>query len=551
MLVSKRLTLDVIKTSVKKENPSFPTRLIESFLVIWLDEQGSDQYRSEQTYLSKRIYQFQTFEQREACLNYVQTIYDERIYLILSNTTASDDDYRRMAHLEKIYRYELCATSEKHNERIFRDIDSLWNQMQEDMNICRMDFLPMTITHPFNREIHLSSTYTLDEARFLFGQAVREVIYRLKFETGSKDVFLDFCRTHYKHHDRQLEQIEDFTNNYRPNKALSWLIEPSFISRILQRAQRTSEIDILYKLGFYVKQVNLQLARLFEENRCTLPDSITVYRGKTMTKAEFDHLMEHADRLLVSFNVFMIGSTRKETAMNFLRHRLELHPQRIAILFQIDIDVRSNDGKFPFAVFKETHQICFDLNTVFHLISIEELTDTSPSIYLMKLKIAHDDDPDLTSFQMLLRVDELHANPLPFLAKLLMDAGEYRRAEQCFFALLQDPSVLSQPRRLARVHKGLAGTYMHRGDYGKALEHYQKTLETSLIYLPPDHADLISIYQSIGDSYWNDGSFLSAVQAYERVIVLADKSQTSNQSEALAEIRRRVNKIREAMSEKD
>ncbi|CAF5124461.1 unnamed protein product, partial [Rotaria sp. Silwood1] len=58
-----------------------------------------------------------------------------------------------------------------------------------------------------------------------------------------------------------------------------------------------------------------------------------------------------------------------------------------------------------------------------------------------------------------------------------MDMGEYRRAEQCFLEMLNDTSILSQPRRLVRVHNGLGANYLHKGDYASALEHYKQALQ--------------------------------------------------------------------------
>ncbi|CAF4751911.1 unnamed protein product, partial [Rotaria sp. Silwood2] len=40
--------------------------------------------------------------------------------------------------------------------------------------------------------------------------------------------------------------IDDFETNYRPQKALWCLTGECFLGRVLQRVQRTYEVDILY-----------------------------------------------------------------------------------------------------------------------------------------------------------------------------------------------------------------------------------------------------------------------------------------------------------------
>ena len=80
ILVSKRLTPDKILISPRKESQTLPTRFVESCLVIWLDEEKSDPYPSEKSFLRSVVYQFQSFDQRDRCLSFMKTIHDERIF---------------------------------------------------------------------------------------------------------------------------------------------------------------------------------------------------------------------------------------------------------------------------------------------------------------------------------------------------------------------------------------------------------------------------------------------------------------------------------------
>jgi tetratricopeptide (TPR) repeat protein len=191
-----------------------------------------------------------------------------------------------------------------------------------------------------------------------------------------------------------------------------------------------------------------------------------------------------------------------------------------------------------------TDEICFTAGTVFRIKSIEQLIDDSLIIWLIKLNLIGKDDPQLVSLLTPFRTNEIHENPLSCLGKLLIDMGEYRRAEQFFLEMLNDASVQSQPRRLVRVQNGLATNYMYKGEYGTALEYYKKALEISLIYLPPDHADLAFMYKYMGDCYFKQNNYNHALQNYERGIYLIQNNLQSSKYEILNELHSLISKTK-------
>ena len=546
--ISKSLTPGPTSGSPTRVSNPLSTRIVENCLVVWLCEDIPNRYEDEKDNLRRWVYQLKTFDARDLCLSFIRRINDEKIFLIVSDRHQSKTDFEYLPQVEKLYFFHSSASErDETNGIVIRNTKNLSQQLQQDIELCEADLVSITSLP--------SSNNPVQEAAFLFAQTVKEVIYGLKFETGAKNVLVDCCRIYYADNAQQLRMIEEFDNNYRPNQALRWLINSCFISKILNRAQRTSEVDILYKLGFFIKQVNLQLARLSEENGTVMEHPTTAYHGKTMSNTDFDILVKDNHCGLLSFNTFLISSTKKESTVDFIRHRLALHPDLMGVLFEIDIDPKRRHGRSSFALLNAIHtkkdQICFDLSTIFHIESIVPTTDTSPAMWTVKLSLVHDDDQQLNRLLASIRTDELHSNPVPILGKLLIDMGEHRRAEGCFLGLLKDPSVLSQPRRLTRVHKGLGAIYTQRGEYVKSLEHYQQALQTSLIYLPSDHPDLVPIYKAIGDSHWHAGDYLSAAEKYEKAVALLELSASQNHSDILVDLHIRVNEARQSIPEKD
>ncbi|CAF1339323.1 unnamed protein product [Rotaria sordida] len=533
-----------------------PTRIIENCIIIWLFDDPSNKYENEKRQLSRLIYGFQIFTNPDACINYIRNIQDEKVFLIISVTYQSIQYIYDLPQLEKVYVFDLFSNDDQNRtlqNNTFQDINNLCKQLQYDIELCELDLLYFSVISNSSQDIKSSMILTKQEASFIFIQLINEIIARLKFESVAKDVFVDFCRKYYINNPEQLCYINEFAKYYRPHLALDWLNRSCFISKILNRVERTHEIDILYKLGFFIKHLNMQLVRLHEENELLMKNISIVYRGKTMLTDEFDILVKNNCDGLLSFSNFFVTTMNKENAIDFIHRRLAIHPGMLGIIFEIHIDHMIFNEEKPFALLKdnsmENDEICFSAGTVFRIESIKQFNDSSLIIWFVKLKLIRNDDSQLNHLLKPFRTNELHENPLSCLGKLLMDMGEYRRAEQFFLEMLNDAAILSQPRRLVRLHIGLGANYIHKGDYATALEYYKQALQVSLTYLSSDHCDLAPLYKNIGDCYLNQNNYSHALQNYERAINLIENSIKAPKGQIITELWTLVNKTQQLIEE--
>ncbi|CAF4821273.1 unnamed protein product [Rotaria sp. Silwood1] len=508
------------------------TRFLESCLIIWLYDETMNKFENEIKHLRKLIYGLKTFNNIDACITFINNVQDEKVFLIISGTYRKLECFHHLSQLEKLY---IFNSFQKENDvqhqtlkyDIIQNIDNLYKQLQEDIQLCEIDFIPITVVSSLSQDISFSSKLTKQQASFLFGQMIKEIASRFKFESSSRDVLIDFCRMNYMNNDGELCIIDEFAKNYRPNKVLWWLTNRCFISKILNRVQRTREIDIIYKFGFLIKQANIQLNRLYEENASLMKTISVVYRGKTMPHIEFNHTIKNNCGGFLSFTNFLITTCNKKVAIDFVDRRLVMHPDMIGIVFEINIDQTLLNEKNPFALLKDVDmnkdEICFYMSTVFRIESVEQTTYGVMVIWLVKLKQINDNDQQLLHILASTRNPDLHTNQGYFLGKLLIDMEEYRRAEQVLFGLLEDPNFRSQPRRLVRLHNGLADIYTCKNEYIKALNHYRQALQMSLTYLPSDHPDLAPIYKAIDDNHLNQKNSIPALENYEKEIELLEK----------------------------
>jgi tetratricopeptide (TPR) repeat protein len=192
-------------------------------------------------------------------------------------------------------------------------------------------------------------------------------------------------------------------------------------------------------------------------------------------------------------------------------------------------------------------EICFNMNTVFRIESVEQVINGTMVIWCVKLKLINDDDQQILPLIAPARSNEILVNPVLFLVKVLTDMGEYKRTEKVLVGLLQESSLRDLPLRRVRVHNGLGVVYTYMNEYAKALDHYQQSLQMSLMYLQPDHPDLAPIYKGIGDTYLNQSDYIHAIENYEKVIELLKRGTRQGNSEILSDLHTRVNQARQSI----
>jgi hypothetical protein len=540
-------------------------RIVEDCIVIWLLNDSSMNVENEKIKLSCVVSTVKVFTDRDECATYITNIRVEKIFFIVPSMEPFLDPIRILPQVEQIYLHDSSSREVEKNidmtapSNTFNDIDSLCKQLQIDVELCGLDLIVITASAPPSQDDTISVSLKQQEASFLCSQLLREILYRLKFENNAKNDFVHFCRMHYGSNIEQSRMIDDFETNYRPQKALHWLSRQCFIRRVLQRMQRTHEVDILYKLGFLLKHAHTQLTIFQENNSFVAEDMLTVYRGKTMFSDKFHSFIKNNLGGLISFANFFTAHTDKEVGVDFVRRRLATLPDATGVLFEIHVNPTISSARSPFASLDkiygdetiEGNGILFGMNTVFRIDSVEEFTD-EPAITAWTVKLAYivDDDQQLLRLVAPLRSSEVHANPLSYMGRLFMEMGEYTRAEQFFLGMLQDASVRSQPRRLVRVHNGLGANYMLKGDYAKALEQYQQALDVSLSYLPPKHVDLAPLYDAIGKSYYQQNDYPKAVENFERAADLVSINAQPGSDQFASDLNSRINGTKRLLNNK-
>jgi hypothetical protein len=250
---------------------------------------------------------------------------------------------------------------------IIKSVD-LVNKIQTDQ-IKRIkkkvdESLPINI---FNTEQGQSTTGL--NGQFIHSQLLIDCLLRMKSTSVEKNDLVTVCKKEYEGNAQELSIINEFEKNYAPFRAIWWYTRQSFLYRLLNKALRVQNIDLIYLFRFFIRDLHNQLLT------CQCPMIIHVYRGQLMVQEELD-ILKNSIGKYISINSFFSTSFNRDLALVFSRNTD--HYERV--LFDIQANPELANEK-PFAdistqsYFPDELEVVFMLGSIFQLVSIEYDTD--------------------------------------------------------------------------------------------------------------------------------------------------------------------------------
>jgi hypothetical protein len=75
------------------------------------------------------------------------------------------------------------------------------------------------------------------------------VLKQIPRDQSSHQQMIDLCRDYFKNNKYEMEKIEDFRMNYKREKAIEWYTDECFLYKLLNKALRTEDIELVYIEG--------------------------------------------------------------------------------------------------------------------------------------------------------------------------------------------------------------------------------------------------------------------------------------------------------------
>ena len=501
---------------------------LETFSIFWLDAKvnTTEDNRNTQLKLREIINHLKTFDDQDECHQRILSLSQEDRLVLIVSGRCGRQLVPQIHHLRQVSSIYVYCMDKKANELWAKDfikIKSVIVQLKDLLYVIKQDQKSqIKIEEPLSINIFKTGTNKADQSttglngNFVHSLLLIDVLIRMKSIESDKQQLIQLCQKEYENNQKELEFVREFENDYQADKALWWYTRQSFLYRMLNKALRVQNIDLLFLLRFVIGDIYQQLKQYQHQS------SIRVYRGQVMSIDELNTLQQSIDNL-ISINSFFSTSTNHHKAVGFLNSS-EITSDLRRILFVIDADPRLVKSK-PFAdisslsAFSNEREVLFMMGSIFRLIKIEEMKHKE--IVMIHMELCGDDEHDLKKLfdHMKKELDgENEEVNLHSFGKVLYRMGKYDLAEKIYHRLLS--KLLPNDPSISGLYWDLGIVTSNKSAYDSSLEWFQKSLVIEEQEGSSNYVNIGSLYNWIGDIYDYKGELEKALENYNKAIEL-------------------------------
>jgi hypothetical protein len=270
---------------------------------------------------------------------------------------------------------------------------------------------------------------------FMYFQIFIQILLQMpRNETKAKQELIDaWSKAVGDGNSAQQTIIEDFNKNYQPDQAIRWYTKESFLYRILNKALRDHDIDLLFAMRFFIVDLYKKLSREHEQQFSSSNSILRVYRGQAISNDEL-HFIRESIGGFISFNNFLSTSNSRQTANKFAKSNTRKIEGTQRILFEFRIDTHL-EIITPFANLKKLScysredEVLISLGSIFR---IEEIKyDEGEQLWIAKLTLCSQNDYELKALLTQMK-KETTTDSTVSLGWLLYRQAEYKKAKEYF-----------------------------------------------------------------------------------------------------------------------
>lgn len=504
------------------------------------------------------------------CIDYIKTAEKETIVVVA--TFHDDSETIRIAcksllQLKLIYSQPPMHANKVrlHNNQVYidPDRDKFVNQLCLDILAFLHDQPKL---HGFDPKNNSTMNLSHQTSSFMWS---RILVDALNDVSGDDDALTDALNTMkqlYQHNPKVLQEIDEFSADYKSKNLIYWYTKKSFFYQSLNAALRTEDINALYLFRLPIVDLCQQLHQLHRDYVQT-QRKVTIYHGQYMSQSEVDYLQGNIDNL-ISLNAFWSTSFDTEVAKMFAGSG-QPPPGQCNVLFQIDIDSNCKSAFFApiehISAYRGESEVLVGFHSVFEVHSAE--LNTENNWWSVHLVTTDKGNETYKEYKDILRreaeADNIHiifgclmismgqhekavdyfgklSNRLPnddamlqgsyrrHYSRALYMSGKYEQARVLLteaLAMFDNNNVSSENINYMALQFNLANVYMFLRKYDDALRLYQILLNIQQRVLPPDHRGFGETFNGLA---WAYGSLsqsdialeftLKALEHFQRVL---------------------------------
>jgi hypothetical protein len=362
----------------------------ENLTLIWYDIPVSENTENKnQTMFIEQfrhvINNIHVFNNVDECIDYITDVKHEIIFLIVTDSAVALNDLKQIlnqvAYIHSIYIFRKDDSTDRHessftnNRKIrgtFSSITGVCTQLRKDTKRCEHNMIGFDVVSADN------ITNDKQEANFMYAQLLKECFLDIaNNENNDITDLIEYCRLQYADNQHELVRIDELERDYTSHSPIWWYTRDGFLYKMLNKALRIQDIETLYAMRIFTKQLHEQLVHLHHYQQNTPIGSISLcqtilYRGQQMPSNEFNMIKNNQGGLL-SINSFLSTSENKDLAVMFVGDNSSSDDAMTAVLLEIRV-MNADDGTPPFANVSELsyfgeaeNEVLFSMGNAFRI----------------------------------------------------------------------------------------------------------------------------------------------------------------------------------------
>ncbi|CAF0934451.1 unnamed protein product [Adineta steineri] len=505
----------------------------EDIQLIWLDGNmnDSDDYLLTQSMLVQLNPAVQFYSHFDQCLDFIKSIKNEQIFLIVSGAFAQQILLQTHHYRSLVAIFIFCSNHQRYKPLmkeynkiigIFTKQHDLLESIKEKMNLVEKQTLTFSL---FDQKQKSMKDLSQESASFLLHQMLMYVLKQMSQDQQSKQQMLDMCRDYYKQNKKELTKIEEFQQTYTRDKAIEWYTDECFLYKLLNKALRTEDIELLFNFRFFI----IDLCSAIEQENQLLKNkgTLTLYRGTQIPNEELEKIKENIGKT-ISTNGFLSTSRNINVSLQFIHMNAQSN-DFTSVLFEIkanpllktviftDVGDRSR--------MKGEEEVLFVLNSLFKIVSV--CFDSKLNVWKVELNATDEGAEKVEEYLLLSKQQMEVSSPLIYFGRLLRDElDQVDRAGKYFNMLLK--SLPDGHPDIAAAYNNIGLVHRERNELNLALKNFEIAYEMRQKQLPSNHPHIAGSLHNIGSIYKAKGDFNKALDCLQQALRVDENLHPGN-----------------------
>jgi tetratricopeptide (TPR) repeat protein len=361
----------------------------------------------------------------------------------------------------------------------------------------------------------------------------------MPISSNEKNELISLCKSEYKENKEELKIINEFAQYYSSNQAISWYTRESFLYKMLTKAFKIQNINLLFLFRYIIHDIQCQL----EENTDSL--SKPVYRGQLMSKNELQ-MLKDSYKEFISINSFLSAIPDEKQVLLFLIDA-QVSNDIERVLFKIQVDDDLNYAKtFNNIQSKSYHnqiEIFFPIGSIFQLIDIR-LGENN--IWIIKMILCKNNHSELKP--IFKHIEEQYGNTKTSLLSfglVLQKMNEFDEAEKYYQRLIK--LLPSNHKDMIKCQNAIKTIPINKKNYETGLKLMNKSIEIHMETLETNDYHLALNHSNNGEMHRKNRDLDRALESYKKALIIWKKLFNDDHQE----IGRCYNKMGLIYQEKD